>query len=165
MAAPTQGTRLGGSPAHQKLILANLATSLFEKGKITTTEAKPKKLRPFAERIISQAKRGDLASRRRVLAIIRNKSVVHSLFTEIGPSFSKRNGGYLRITKLGPRKGDNAPMAVIEIVEALAEKVVAEAEGATKRAVKEETTAAVVESAPEKKPAKKTAKKAESKEA
>ncbi len=165
MAAPTQGTRLGGSPAHQKLILANLATSLFEKGKITTTEAKAKKLRPFAERIISQAKRGDLASRRRVLAIIRNKSVVHSLFTEIGPSFSKRNGGYLRITKLGPRKGDNAPMAVIELVEALAEKVVAEAEGATKRAVKEETTAAVVESAPEKKPAKKTAKKAESKEA
>ena len=165
MAAPTQGTRLGGSPAHQKLILANLATSLFEKGKITTTEAKAKKLRPFAERIISQAKRGDLASRRRVLAIIRNKSVVHSLFTEIGPSFSKRNGGYLRITKLGPRKGDNAPMAVIELVEALAEKVVAEAEGATKRAVKEETTAAVVESATEKKPAKKTAKKAESKEA
>ena len=165
MAAPTQGTRLGGSPAHQKLILANLATSLFEKGKITTTEAKAKKLRPFAERIISQAKRGDLASRRRVLAIIRNKSVVHSLFTEIGPSFSKRNGGYLRITKLGPRKGDNAPMAVIELVEALAEKVVAEAEGATKRAVKEETTAAVVETAPEKKPAKKTAKKAESKEA
>jgi large subunit ribosomal protein L17 len=165
MAAPTQGTRLGGSPAHQKLILANLATSLFEKGKITTTEAKAKKLRPFAERIISQAKRGDLASRRRVLAIIRNKSVVHSLFTEIGPSFSKRNGGYLRITKLGPRKGDNAPMAVIELVEALAEKVVAEAEGATKRAVKEETTAAVVENAPEKKPAKKTAKKAESKEA
>lgn len=165
MAAPTQGTRLGGSPAHQKLILANLATSLFEKGKITTTEAKAKKLRPFAERIISQAKRGDLASRRRVLAVIRNKSVVHSLFTEIGPSFSKRNGGYLRITKLGPRKGDNAPMAVIELVEALAEKVVAEAEGATKRAVKEETTAAVVESAPEKKPAKKTAKKAESKEA
>ena len=163
MAAPTQGTRLGGSPAHQKLILANLATSLFEKGKITTTEAKARKLRPFAEKLISQAKRGDLASRRRVLAVIRNKSVVHSLFTEIGPSFAKRNGGYLRITKLGPRKGDNAPMAVIELVEALAEKVVAEAEGATKRAVKEQAS----ESAPkttEAKPAKKTTKKeAESK--
>jgi large subunit ribosomal protein L17 len=150
MAAPTQGTRLGGSPAHQKLILANLATSLFEKGKITTTEAKARKLRPFAEKLISQAKRGDLASRRRVLAVIRNKSVVHTLFTEIGPSFAKRNGGYLRITKLGPRKGDNAPMAVIELVEALAEKVVAAAESATK------TTEA--------KPAKKTTKKeAESK--
>ena len=156
MASPTQGTRLGGSAAHQKLILANLATSLFEKGKITTTEAKARKLRPFAEKIITFAKKGDLSSRRRVLAIIRNKSVVHSLFTEIGPSFAKREGGYTRITKLGTRKGDNASMAVIELVESLAQKVVAEAEGATKRAVKEATQV---------EPAKKTAKTAAKKTA
>jgi len=160
MASPTQGTRLGGSASHQKLILANLATSLFEKGKITTTEAKARKLRPFAERLITFAKKGDLSSRRRVLGIIRNKSVVHSLFTEIGPSFAKREGGYTRITKLGTRKGDNASMAVIELVEALAQKVVAEAEGATKRAVKEEVAAA-----PAKKAAKKTAAKKETKDA
>jgi large subunit ribosomal protein L17 len=160
MASPTQGTRLGGSASHQKLILANLATSLFEKGKITTTEAKARKLRPFAERLITFAKRGDLSSRRRVMAIIRDKSVVHSLFTEIGPSFAKREGGYTRITKLGTRKGDNASMAVIELVEALAQKVVAEAEGATKRAVKEEVAAA-----PAKKAAKKTAAKKETKDA
>ena len=160
MATPTQGTRLGGSASHQKLILANLATSLFEKGKITTTEAKAKKLRPFAERLITFAKRGDLSSRRRVMGIIRDKSVVHSLFTEIGPSFAKREGGYTRITKIGTRKGDNAPMAVIELVEALAQKVVAEAEGATKRAVKEEVAAA-----PAKKAAKKTAAKKETKDA
>jgi large subunit ribosomal protein L17 len=160
MATPTQGTRLGGSASHQKLILANLATSLFEKGKITTTEAKAKKLRPFAERLITFAKRGDLSSRRRVMGIIRDKSVVHSLFTEIGPSFAKREGGYTRITKLGTRKGDNASMAVIELVEALAQKVVAEAEGATKRAVKEEVAAA-----PAKKAAKKTAAKKETKDA
>jgi large subunit ribosomal protein L17 len=160
MPSPTQGTRLGGSASHQKLILANLATSLFEKGKITTTEAKARKLRPFAERLITFAKRGDLSSRRRVMGIIRDKSVVHSLFTEIGPSFAKREGGYTRITKLGTRKGDNASMAVIELVEALAQKVVAEAEGATKRAVKEEVAAA-----PAKKAAKKTAAKKETKDA
>jgi large subunit ribosomal protein L17 len=160
MASPTQGTRLGGSASHQKLILANLATPLFEKGKITTTEAKARKLRPFAERLITFAKRGDLSSRRRVMGIIRDKSVVHSLFTEIGPSFAKREGGYTRITKLGTRKGDNASMAVIELVEALAQKVVAEAEGATKRAVKEEVAAA-----PAKKAAKKTAAKKETKDA
>jgi large subunit ribosomal protein L17 len=160
MASPTQGTRLGGSASHQKLILANLATSLFEKGKITTTEAKARKLRPFAERLITFAKRGDLSSRRRVMGIIRDKSVVHSLFTEIGPSFAKREGGYTRITKLGTRKGDNASMAVIELVDALAQKVVAEAEGATKRAVKEEVAAA-----PAKKAAKKTAAKKETKDA
>ncbi len=167
MASPTQGTRLGGSAAHQKLILANLATSLFENGKITTTEAKARKLRPFAEKLITFAKKGDLSSRRRVLGIIRNKSVVHSLFTEIGPSFAKREGGYTRITKLGTRKGDNASMAVIELVEALAQKVVAEAEGATKRAMKEETAApakkaaatAKKAAAPAKKVAKKTAAK------
>lgn len=160
MASPTQGTRLGGSASHQKLILANLATSLFEKGKITTTEAKARKLRPFAERLITFAKRGDLSSRRRVMAIIRDKSVVHSLFTEIGPSFAKREGGYTRITKLGTRKGDNASMAVIELVEALAQKVVAEAEGATKRAVKEDVAAA-----PAKKATNKTAAKKETKDA
>lgn len=163
MPSPTQGTRLGGSAAHQKLILANLATSLFENGKITTTEAKARKLRPFAERIITFAKRGDLSSRRRVLAIIRNKSVVHSLFTEIGPSFAKRDGGYTRIIKLGTRKGDNASMAVIELVESLAQKVVAEAEGATKRAVKEET-AVPAKKAAKKTVAKKTTAKQEPKE-
>ena len=167
MATPTQGTRLGGSASHQKLILANLATSLFEKGKITTTEAKAKKLRPFAERLITFAKRGDLSSRRRVMGIIRDKSVVHSLFTEIGPSFAKREGGYTRITKIGTRKGDNASMAIIELVEALAQKVVAEAEGATKRAAKEEVAAAPAKkvAAPAKKAAKKTAAKKETKDA
>jgi large subunit ribosomal protein L17 len=164
MPIPTQGTRLGGSPAHQKLILANLANALFENGKITTTEAKAKKLRPYAERIISIAKKGDLASRRRVLALIKNKSVVHSLFTAIGPSFAKRDGGYTRITKIANRKGDNAKMAVIELVEALAQKLVAEAEGVTKRAVKE-TAATTSAAAPVKKAAKKTTAKKETKKA
>ena len=137
MPTPTKGPRLGGSPAHERLILANLATSLFEHGRITTTEAKAKRLRPLAERLITHAKRGDLHSRRRVLAVIRDKGVVHELFAEIGPRYATRPGGYTRITKLGPRKGDNAPMAVIELVEALSEAVVAEASGATKRAAKE----------------------------
>ncbi|MBA2739087.1 MAG: 50S ribosomal protein L17 [Nocardioidaceae bacterium] len=118
MPTPTKGPRLGGSPAHQRLMLANLATSLFEHGKITTTEAKARRLRPFAERLISKAKRDDLHHRRQVLQVIRDKSVVHALFTEIGPNYTTRPGGYTRITKLGPRKGDNAPMAVIELVEA-----------------------------------------------
>jgi large subunit ribosomal protein L17 len=118
-------------------MLANLATALFEHGKITTTEAKAKRLRPLAERLITLAKRGDLHARRRVLTVVRDKSVVHELFTEIAPSYSGRPGGYTRITKVGPRKGDNAPMAVIELVEPLAEQVVAEAEGAAKRAAKE----------------------------
>ena len=118
MPTPTKGARLGGSPAHQRLMLANLATSLFEHGKITTTEAKARRLRPFAERLISKAKRDDLHHRRQVLRVIRDKGVVHALFTEIGPNYSTRPGGYTRITKLGPRKGDNAPMAVIELVEA-----------------------------------------------
>ena len=118
MPTPTKGPRLGGSPAHQRLILANLATSLFEHGKITTTEAKARRLRPFAERLISKAKRDDLHQRRQVLKVIRDKGVVHTLFTEIGPNHATRPGGYTRITKLGPRKGDNAPMAVIELVEA-----------------------------------------------
>jgi len=116
MPTPTKGTRFGGSPAHQRLILANLATSLFEHGRITTTEAKARRLRPFAERLITKAKRGDLHNRRQVLSVITDKGVVHNLFEEIGPRFSERPGGYTRITKLGPRKGDNAPMAVIELV-------------------------------------------------
>ena len=118
MPTPTKGRRLGGSPAHQRMMLANLATSLFEHGKITTTEAKARRLRPFAERLISKAKRNDLHHRRQGLRVIRDKGVVHALFTEIGPSYATRPGGYTRITKLGPRKGDNAPMAVIELVEA-----------------------------------------------
>jgi large subunit ribosomal protein L17 len=118
MPTPTKGPRLGGSPAHQKAILSNLATSLFEHGSITTTEAKARRLRPFAERLITKAKRGDLHNRRQVLSVVRDKTVVHVLFTEIGPRYAERPGGYTRITKIGPRKGDNAPMAVIELVEA-----------------------------------------------
>jgi large subunit ribosomal protein L17 len=122
-------------------MLANLATALFEHGRITTTEAKAKRLRPLAERLITFAKRGDLHARRRVLTVVRDKSVVHVLFTEIGPQYAGRPGGYTRITKIGPRKGDNAPMAVIELVEPMAEQVVAEATGATKRAAKEKAAA------------------------
>jgi ribosomal protein L17 len=121
MPSPTKGPRLGGGPAHERLMLANLATALFEHGKITTTEAKAKRVRPLAERLITFAKRGDLSSRRRVMTVIRDKGVVHILFTEIGPRYDNRPGGYTRITKIGPRKGDNAPMAVIELVEALDE--------------------------------------------
>ena len=117
MPQPTKGPRLGGSPAHQRLILANLATSLFEHGRITTTEAKARRLRPYAERLITKAKRGDLHNRREVLKVIRDKGVVHRLFEEIGPFYADRNGGYTRITKTMPRKGDNAPMAVIELIQ------------------------------------------------
>ena len=135
MPTPTKGPRLGGGPAHERLMLANLATALFEHGRITTTEAKAKRLRPLAERLITFAKRGDLHARRRVLTVVRDKSVVHELFTEIGPRYENRHGGYTRITKVGPRKGDNAPMAVIELVEALTARaeVVGEAEAATRR--------------------------------
>jgi large subunit ribosomal protein L17 len=122
-------------------MLANLATALFEHGRITTTEAKAKRLRPLAERLITFAKRGDISARRRVLTVVRDKDVVHVLFTEIGPRYQTRQGGYTRIVKVGPRKGDNAPMAVIELVEPLAEQVVAEATGATKRAAKEKAAA------------------------
>src|SRR5215475_484279 len=108
MPTPTKGPRLGSGPAHQKLMLANLATSLFEHGRITTTEAKARRLRPVAEKLITFAKRGDLHARRQVLTVVRDQSVVHTLFTEIGPSFAERNGGYTRITKLGMRKGDAA---------------------------------------------------------
>jgi large subunit ribosomal protein L17 len=140
MPTPTKGPRLGGGPAHQRLILANLATSLFEHDSITTTEAKAKRLRPLAERLITFAKRGDLHSLHRVMTVIRDKGVVHRLFVEIGPDMAERNGGYTRITKIGPRKGDNAPMAVIELVrEPVAKKAtVKEAEGATKRAAKDD---------------------------
>ncbi len=137
MPTPTKGSRFGGGPAHERLMLGNLATALFEHGRITTTHAKAKRLRPLAERMITFAKRGDIAARRRVLTVVKDKGVVHTLFTEIGPSYAGRQGGYTRITKIGNRKGDNAPMAVIELVEPMAEAVVAEATGATKRAVKE----------------------------
>ena len=116
MPTPTKGPRLGGGPAHERLMLANLATALFEHGAITTTEAKAKRLRPLAERLITFAKRGDLHARRQVMTVVRDKGVVHRLFTEIGPRTPNRPGGYTRITKIGPRKGDNAPMAVIELV-------------------------------------------------
>ncbi len=123
MPTPTKGRRLGGSPAHQRHILANLATALFEHRRITTTEAKARRLRPVAERLITFAKRGDLHARREVLTVVTDKSVVHTLFTQIGPGFASRPGGYTRITKIGPRKGDKAPMAVIELVTGDAETV------------------------------------------
>jgi large subunit ribosomal protein L17 len=132
MPTPTKGARLGGSPAHERLLLANLATALFEHGGITTTEAKAKRLRPYAERLVTFAKRGDLHARRRVMRQVRDNSVVHTLFTEIGPRYANRNGGYTRIIKLGNRKGDNAPLARIELVEALTvgQQAVGEAERA-----------------------------------
>ena len=116
MAAPTKGPRLGGGPSHERLLLRNMATSLFKHGKITTTETKAKRLRPLAERLVTFAKRGDLHARRRVMTMITDKSVVHSLFTDIAPQVADRQGGYTRITKLGFRKGDNAPLALIELV-------------------------------------------------
>jgi large subunit ribosomal protein L17 len=152
MPTPTKGHRLGGSSAHERHILANLATALFQHGRITTTEAKAKRLRPVAERLITFAKRGDLHARRHVFTVVTDRSVVHHLFTEIAPEYSERAGGYTRITKIGPRKGDNAAMAVIELVhgEAAAAKprrrarraapaaVVAAAGGATAVAVADE---------------------------
>jgi large subunit ribosomal protein L17 len=116
MPKPTKGPRLGGGPAHERLLLANLAAALYTHERITTTETKAKRLRPLAERLITFAKRGDLHARRRVLAVIGDKAVVHKLFTEIAPQVADREGGYTRITKIGNRKGDNAPMAVIELV-------------------------------------------------
>ncbi len=146
MPAPTKGARLGGSPAHERMILSGLATELFRHKAITTTETRAKRLRPVAERLITQAKKGDLASRRRVMRSIRDKGVVYSLFEEIAPTFAERPGGYTRITKVAPRKGDNAPMAVIELVqEAYSPKqaVVKEAEGAAKASAKAEETPVV----------------------
>ncbi|OHV41782.1 MULTISPECIES: 50S ribosomal protein L17 [Pseudofrankia] len=151
MPTPTKGARLGGSPAHQRLILANLATALFEHGAITTTETKAKRLRPYAERLVTLAKRGDLHARRHVMRVIRNKSVVHELFTEIGPRYENRPGGYTRITKIGFRKGDNAQLARIELVEALTvgQSAVAEAERArgTRFADRKAPTGATAEAA------------------
>ena len=140
MPTPTKGHRLGGSPAHERHILANLATALFQHGRITTTEAKAKRLRPVAERLITFAKRGDLHARRHVLTVVTDKGVVHQLFTEIAPEFSERDGGYTRITKIGPRKGDNAPMAVIELVRG--EPVAARPRRRARRAPAEATAAA-----------------------
>ena len=135
MPTPTKGHRLGGSPAHERHILANLATALFQHGRITTTEAKARRLRPVAERLITFAKRGDLHARRHVLTVVTDKGVVHQLFTEIAPEFSERDGGYTRITKIGPRKGDNAAMAVIELVRG--EPVAAKPRRRSRRAVAE----------------------------
>ena len=140
MPTPTKGPRLGGSPNHERLILRNLAQSLFEHGRITTTVAKAKRVRPFAEKLITAAKRGDLHARREVLKVIRNKDVVHKLFAEIGPSFGTRDGGYTRIIKTAPRKGDNAPMAIIELVDE--ETVSAAANRATRRAARTQASQA-----------------------
>ncbi|MGV1007795.1 MAG: 50S ribosomal protein L17 [Dermatophilaceae bacterium] len=143
MPTPTKGPRLGGGPAHERLMLAGLATSLLQFDRITTTEAKAKRLRPLAERLVTFAKRGDLHARRRVLTVVRDKGVVHRLFTEIAPDMAERPGGYTRITKIGARKGDNAPMAVIELVrEPLSAKqaTVKEAEAATRRAARPAVT-------------------------
>ena len=133
MPTPTKGARLGGSPAHERLMLANLATSLFAHGRITTTEAKAKRLRPFAERLITKARRADLHNRREIMRVIRDKDVVHKLVAEIGPQFAGRPGGYTRIVKTLPRKGDNAPMAIIALV---TERTAAEVEEVKRRAFK-----------------------------
>ncbi|MDQ3904655.1 MAG: 50S ribosomal protein L17 [Actinomycetota bacterium] len=133
MPTPTKGARLGGSPAHERLMLANLATSLFTHGRITTTEAKAKRLRPFAERLITKARRADLHNRREIMRVIRDKDVVHKLVAEIGPQFAGRDGGYTRIVKTIPRKGDNAPMAIIALV---TERTAAEVEEVKRRALK-----------------------------
>jgi large subunit ribosomal protein L17 len=147
MPTPTKGARLGGSASHQKHILANLATALFEHGKITTTEARARRLRPYAEKLITFAKRGDLHARRQVLTVVTDKSVVHTLFAEIGPSFAERDGGYTRITKIGQRKGDAARMAVIELVteEATAAKPRRRARRTTETAAPAAAAAAPVE--------------------
>ena len=141
MPTPKQGPRLASSPAHERLMLANMATSLFQHGRIVTTLPKAKRLRPLAERLITFAKRGDLHSRRRVLRVIRNKSVVHMLFTQIAEQMKQREGGYTLIVKMAPRRGDTAPQAIIElVVEPVSPKkaVVKEAESAAKVAAKEE---------------------------
>jgi large subunit ribosomal protein L17 len=152
MPKPTKGRRLGGSSSHQKAILANLATALFEHGRIKTTEPKARALRPYAEKLITHAKKGTLHNRREVLKKIRDKDIVHSLFAEIGPFFADRNGGYTRIIKVDARKGDNAPMAVIELVRE--KTVTSEAErarrvGASKAAAKKAAPKAAPEAAPE----------------
>lgn len=160
MPKPSKGPRLGSGPSHERLLLGTLAEQLFEHGKITTTQAKAKRLRPLAEKLITFAKKGDLAARRQVMATISNKSVVHTLFTEIGPRFGERNGGYTRITKINPRKGDNAPMAVIEVLtEGTPAKkaVVTEAEKAAKKASSTKSVATKKATATKKTTAKKDA--------
>ncbi|GAA2859026.1 50S ribosomal protein L17 [Nonomuraea rubra] len=154
MPKPTKGARLGGSPAHERLILANLATDLFRHGKIRTTVAKAKRLRPLAERLITKAKKGDIHNRRQVLTVVRDKGVVHHLFTELAVTFAERPGGYTRITKIGPRKGDNAPMAVIELVTeplggVTTRRTEAPAAAPAAAPAEEETKAEAAEEAPE----------------
>jgi large subunit ribosomal protein L17 len=164
MPTPTKGPRLGGSPAHERLMLANLATSLFKHGKITTTETKAKRLRPFAEHLITRAKRGDLASFRRVLRVIHELDVAYQLRDEIAPRYATRNGGYTRIIKAGVRKGDAAPMAIIELVEELEEKTppAKAAKASARKAAKSDAVAALAgDTADEEpKPARKKATKA-----
>ena len=147
MPRPTKGPRLGGSSSHQKALLANLATSLFEHGRIKTTEPKARALRPYAEKLITHAKKGTLHNRREVMKKIRDKDVVHILFAEIGPFFADRNGGYTRIVKVEPRKGDNAPMAVIELVRE--KTVTSEANRARRAAAAKATEAAAPAPEPE----------------
>ena len=147
MPKPTKGPRLGGSSSHQKALLANLATALFEHGRITTTEPKARALRPYAEKLITHAKKGTLHNRREVMKKIRDKDVVHILFAEIGPFFADRNGGYTRIVKVEPRKGDNAPMAVIELVRE--KTVTSEANRARRAAAAKATQAAAPAPEPE----------------
>ena len=147
MPKPTKGPRLGGSSSHQKAILANLATSLFEHGRIKTTEPKARALRPYAEKLITHAKKGTLHNRREVMKKIRDKDVVHTLFAEIGPFFADRNGGYTRIIKVEARKGDNAPMAVIELVRE--KTVTSEASRATRAAAKKKAAPAAAAAAPQ----------------
>lgn len=144
MPKPTKGARLGGSSSHQAAILANLATSLFEHGRIKTTDAKARALRPYAEKLITHAKKGSLHNRREVMKKIRDKDVVHALFAEIGPFFSDREGGYTRIIKVENRKGDNAPMAVIELVR---EKTVVSEADRARRAAAAQAKAAEAEAA------------------
>src|SRR5690348_15906297 len=139
MPTPSKGPRLGGSPAHERLMLANLATSLFKHGRIQTTETKAKRLRPLAEQLITKAKRGDLHARRQVLTVVRDKDVVYALFDQIAPRFTTRNGGYTRIVKTGPRKGDSAPMAIIELVEELEVAAPAPAKKAAAKATARKT--------------------------
>jgi len=144
MPTPTKGPRLGGSPAHERLMLANLATSLFKHGKIQTTETKARRLRPLAEQLITRAKRGDLHSRRQVLTVVKDKDVVYALFDQIAPRYANRPGGYTRIVKTGPRKGDAAPMAIIELVEELVQAAPTKAAKAgARKAVRKEAVAAL----------------------
>ncbi|QSB15544.1 50S ribosomal protein L17 [Natronosporangium hydrolyticum] len=141
MPRPTKGSRLGGTPAHERRMLANLATSLFRHGRISTTETKAKRLRPFAERLITKAKRGDLHARRQVVSVVKDRDVSTALFDEIGPRYAARPGGYTRIVKTGPRRGDAAPMAIIELVEPMVEAPAAAGASGSRRAAKEESVA------------------------